>query len=336
MRLTTRRTLAALTALTLTVSLGAVACSGSASKPQASASASPTAQADEPVDCATLTIDEDSDALPSVAGDAGAQPTLTWSGKDAPANLTVKTLSPGDGAQVEATDMVTVGYAGWQWGKDEVFDSSYTRGSDAQFELGGVIAGWRCGLQGHHVGDRLLLSMPSSLAYGDSSTSGAPTGPLVFVVELKDTVSQEAIVSGTKDATPEDTAALTDRGITVTGDLGAPATISVAKDATEPTQVETFVVARGTGEEITKDSTVLVHMAFTSWDGSATQSSWDMNQPQTISMANAAGLEGLVGLPIGSRVVVLLPGQAGDSSSGASAPAIPAQAYVMDIERAAQ
>lgn len=335
MRLTTRRAFAALTALTLTVSLGAVACSGSASKPQATASASPTAPADEPVDCAALTIDEDSDALPTVAGDAGVQPTLTWSGKDAPANLTVKTLSAGDGAQVGAADMVTVGYAGWQWGKDEVFDSSYSRDSDAQFELGGVIAGWRCGLEGRHVGDRLLLSMPSSLAYGDSSTSGAPTGPLVFVVELKDTVSQEAIVSGTKDATAQDTTALTDRGITVTGDLGAPATIAVKDGATEPTEVETFVVARGTGEEITKDSMLLVHMAFTSWDGSVAQSSWDVGQPQTISMANATGLEGLVGLPIGSRVVVLLPSE-GSDASGATAQAIPAQAYVMDIERAVQ
>lgn len=338
MRLTARRTLAAMTALTLTVSLGAVACfgpakSGTGASATASGSASPAPIV--PADCASLTIDSDSEVLPAVDGDAGAEPTLTWTGEDAPTNLTVKTLSAGDGAQVGATDMVTVAYAGWQWGKDETFDSSYSRGSDAQFELDGVITGWRCGLAGAHVGDRLELAIPADQAYGNDASSGAPTGPLVFVVEVKDALSQEEIVSGTKDATPQDPSALSDRGISVSGDLGAPATITVGDGATEPTEVETILVAKGTGEELTQDSTVLVHMAFSSWDGSESQSSWDMNLPQTISLANAPGLEGLVGLPVGSRVVVLLPSQDGPTQDGSSTAPIPAQAYVMDIERLA-
>lgn len=334
MRLTTRRSLAALTALTLTVSLGAVACTGSGSSSKAAPTATASAAADPtvPVDCASLTIDSDSEALPTLSADEGTQPTPTWSGQDAPANLTVKTLQAGDGAEVGQTDMVTVDYAGWQWGKDEVFDSSYQRGSAATFDLSRVIAGWRCGLAGAHVGDRLELAVPAELAYGTDSSTGAPTGPLVFAVEVKDALTQDAIVAGTKDAVPEDPQALTDRGITVSGDLGTPASIAVADGATEPTAVETFVVARGTGQELTEDSTVLVHMAFSSWDGSATQSSWEMGQAQTISLAGATGLEGLIGLPVGSRVVVLLPGEEGQSQDGASAAPIPAQAYVMDIE----
>ena len=47
--------------------------------------------------CSGSRPDPNLKALPEVSGDPGAQPTLSWSGADAPADLTVKTLSAGDG-----------------------------------------------------------------------------------------------------------------------------------------------------------------------------------------------------------------------------------------------
>nr|WP_300337288.1 FKBP-type peptidyl-prolyl cis-trans isomerase [Actinomyces sp.] len=323
-----RRTPLTLSALALTACLTLAGCSGSSSG-QASASASATATAPALQECSSLTIDKDSEALPTVDGEAGSQPTLTWSGKEAPANLTVKTLSQGSGAEVKAGDYVTVSYAGWQWGSDKVFDSSYQRGAVATFGLDQVITGWRCGLVGLHVGDRVVMSIPAGQAYGDSSSNGV-SGPLVFVVEIAGTSSSDELAAGTAGATMEGEQALTDRGVTVSGDLGGAATISVNDGAAEPTEVETIVVARGSGAQITAESSLLVHMAFTSWDGSSSQSTWEARRPQTVSMANAPGLAGLVGLPVGSRVVVLVPASAG----GNGAASAPAQAYVVDVERA--
>ncbi|WP_172193085.1 FKBP-type peptidyl-prolyl cis-trans isomerase [Actinomyces faecalis] len=325
-----RRAPLALSALVLSAALALTGCSGSGSaKDQATASASAAATAPQAVDCAALTIDGDSDALPTVNGEAGSQPTLAWSGQDAPANLTVRTLDQGSGAEVKAADFVTVSYAGWQWGSDEVFDSSYQRGAQTTFGLNQVITGWRCGLVGQHVGDRVVMSIPADQAYGDDA-SNRVSGPLVFVVEISATGSSDELAAGTAGATMEGEQALADRGLAVSGDLGAAATVSVNDGAAEPTEVETILVARGSGPEITAESSLLVHMAFTSWDGSSSQSTWDAAEPQTVSMANAPGLTGLVGMPVGSRVVVLVPASAGTNGAGP----VPAQAYVVDVEQA--
>ncbi|MDN3650248.1 FKBP-type peptidyl-prolyl cis-trans isomerase [Reinekea marina] len=69
-----------------------------------------------------------------------------------------------------------------------VFDSSVDRGEPIEFNLGGVIKGWTEGVQLMAVGDKYRFTIPSDLAYGDSSPS--PTIPagstLIFEVELLD------------------------------------------------------------------------------------------------------------------------------------------------------
>lgn len=320
-----RRTHLALSALVVSAALALAGCSGDTA--ESKASTTPTAS--PAVDCAALTIDSENAALPAVAGDAGAEPTVTWTGQDAPANLTVQTLTAGTGPEIKQTSTVTVQYAGWQWGTDTVFDSSYQRGTPASFPLDQVIPGWTCGLAGHHVGDRLLMSVPGELAYGDATasagTGGQPTGPLVFIVEVT------ASSNGTADATMEGEQAVADRGISVTGELGAAASIAVNAGAAEPTSTEVIVLARGTGNPVTAADNLQVNMAFTSWDGTITQSSWDAGTPQYLPVAQAPNLQGLVGIPVGSRVVVLM--AAGTSGEGTP---MKAYAYVVDIESAVQ
>jgi len=175
--------------------------------------------------CSGSRPDPNLKALPEVSGDPGAQPTLSWSGADAPADLTAKTLSAGDGDEVVEGDLIAVSYAGWKWGSDEVFDSSYSRGVPALFPLteSGLIEGWRRGLPGHRVGDRLEMAIPADQAYGDDESQGKPSGPLVFVVEIRYAGTAEDIATGTADAVVEGEQAAADRGVSVTGDLGAEA-----------------------------------------------------------------------------------------------------------------
>lgn len=314
-----------LSALALSSSLVLAACGSSsgestATASDASAATSGAATVATDVVCSDLTIDDSSAALPSLAGEEGTTPMPTWTGEAAPANLTAATLKEGNGPTVAESDFITVSYAGWKWDDTTVFDSSYDRAEPTTFSLQGVITGWRCGLAGHKVGETVLLSVPGQYAYGDvDSGTGTPTGPLVFVVEIQ-------AVGGTADATLEGEQALTDRGITVTGDLGAAASISVGPDAVEPAQTEVIVLARGTGAAITAEDTIGMHMAFTSWDGAINQSSWEQATPQYVTMSQAPGLTGLVGVPAGSRVVVLMP--AGADAAGES---LPAMAYVLDI-----
>lgn len=319
-----RRTPPVLSVLVLSAALVLSGCSDSSSDSSPDAPATVMPQSGVEVDCAALTIDADSESLPTVTGDAGALPTVEWSGKDTPANLTVKTLEEGEGAAVGQGDVVVAHYAGWEWGSSQPFDSSYSRGESIPFGLGSVIAGWTCGLVGHKVGERVLMSIPPELGYGQNTGSPGPQGTLVFVVEIIDDVSSQdldSVIKGASWSGAEQT--LTDRGVVLTGELGQEPTITVTSGAPEPTQVEIIEVARGTGEPIAADSQVVANLAVTTWDNSATHSTWQSNFLEVIPMASSPALSDLVGVPVGSRVVILLPG---NPTAGTKS-----EAYVLDV-----
>ena len=174
------------------------------------------------------------------------------------------------------------------------------------------------------------MAVPADQAYGDNPGEGNPSGPLVFVVEIRYAGTLEEIAAGTADAALEGEQAVADRGVSVTGELGSEPSVTVSAGSAEPTETEVIVLAKGAGEPITEDSTLLVNVAFSSWDGSVTDSSWTRRRPQLIPMASATNLAGLVDVPVGSRVIVLVPGVVGNQNGQQ----LPAYVHVMDIEAA--
>ena len=339
-----RRTPLSLTALAAVACLALAGCSGSSSSSasKAAASETPVPAATAPVDCSTLTIDSDSESLPTIGGDAGTQPTVSWKkGAQAPKNLTVKTLTQGTGAEIDAGGVVKANYTGWQWDGTDPFDTSFKSGAPVTFPLGNVIQGWKCGLAGHHVGDRVVMSIPPELAYGnkaaqDAQAGGAqqqgqqnPAGTLVFVVEIVDGVSGK-ISGGSASATMEGEEAVSQRGITISGELGQPAKLSIGADAAQPAKSEVIVLARGSGPAIKESSTAVMNIAGNYWDGSQPSNTWEQHAAESINMAQAQqSVPGLIGVPEGSRIVVLMPPvQATGQQQG-----IPASAYVMDVEK---
>lgn len=114
------------------------------------------------------TVPEDVAAAP-----ASAQRTIT--------GLASRVLRPGTGAEHPGpTQRVEVHYTGWTT-DGEMFDSSVTRGSPAQFPLDRVIPGWTEGVQLMVVGEKRRFWIPANLAYEGRP---GPQGTLVFDVEL--------------------------------------------------------------------------------------------------------------------------------------------------------
>lgn len=93
----------------------------------------------------------------------------------------------GTGAEAKSGDTVEVNYVGTLTDGTK-FDSSYDRNQTFKFTLGAgeVIEGWDKGFAGMKVGGKRKLTIPSSMAYGDSGIPGAIPGgaTLVFEVEL--------------------------------------------------------------------------------------------------------------------------------------------------------
>ncbi|MFJ4275830.1 FKBP-type peptidyl-prolyl cis-trans isomerase [Streptomyces coelicoflavus] len=111
----------------------------------------------------------------------------------APAELTVRDLVVGDGAEVKPGTVVRVHYVGVTFETGREFDSSWDRDQPFKFALGSgrVIKGWDRGLRGMRVGGRREIVVPPRLGYGNQSPSPLiPAGStLVFVVDLLDSYS---------------------------------------------------------------------------------------------------------------------------------------------------
>lgn len=100
--------------------------------------------------------------------------------------LVYRVVKEGTGPSPTATDVVKVHYRGTLTNGTE-FDSSYKRGSPAEFPLNRVIKCWTEGVQKMKVGGKAQLTCPPAIAYGERGTPGGPIPPnatLNFEVEL--------------------------------------------------------------------------------------------------------------------------------------------------------
>ena len=102
--------------------------------------------------------------------------------------LQYEVITETNGRKPLATDVVRVHYEG-RLINGSVFDSSYDRGSPAEFPLDGVIPGWTEGVQLMGVGSKYRLYIPSELGYGEYGGGAIPpNSALIFDVELLDIV----------------------------------------------------------------------------------------------------------------------------------------------------
>jgi len=92
-----------------------------------------------------------------------------------------------NGDKPKGANTVVANYKGWlDDGKQ--FDSSYERGKPLEFKLGGVIKGWKEGLQLVGKGGMIELEIPPNLGYGPDGFPPVipPNARLHFLVELID------------------------------------------------------------------------------------------------------------------------------------------------------
>lgn len=254
------------------------------------------------------------ESLPTVTTVPGGVPTLGFPPGDPPQTLQRVVLREGSGPVVGDGYWVVSRYLGQVW-KGAVFDNTFPTAT-AVFRLGEVIPGWTVGLAGVPVGSQVMLTVPPADGYGQRGNASAGIGAqdtIVFVIDVIDAIGPDR--GGQADAAPQPVPP----GLpTVTGPLGAAPTITIG-GAPEPTEVTTVLLARGDGDParpaMPTGTQVLMQYAAVSWAGIELDSTWPDSTTRTgadigvqqVPLLNEGPFAGLVGLPIGSRVLVLQP-----------------------------
>ena len=257
-----------------------------------------------------------SGSLPTVSGSYGTKPKITFSGKPS-STLQKKVLKEGSGAKVSSGDLLVADYLGQIW-KGKVFDNSYDRKQPAAFPIGvgKVIPGWDEALVGVKAGSRVLLVIPPDKGYGSQGNTNAGikgTDTLVFVVDVINAYGKNA-GSGAKATAQKVPAGLPK----VTGDVGSQPTVTIPKGLAPPTKPTTTVLAKGTGDPVKAGLLVVQYLAV-DWTGKVQQSTWQQGQPTALPVGGSGGspspLDSLIGVPLGSRVLIDIPAQDAKNAS---------------------
>ncbi len=264
--------------------------------------------------------------LPTATGKVGDKPTLTFPKTPPPPSLQRQILVEGTGPVTVKGDYLVTNYLGQVWGGAKAFDNSYDRKATSTFQIGEgkVVPGWDTALVGVKVGSRVLLSLPPADGYGSTGSASAGikgTDTIVFVVDIVSKISPDATgqTDAVKQPAPKNAAV-------VTGELGKEPTITLPKGLAEPKTSQVYVLAKGTGAKV-KAGSVLAQLVVTDWTKSQTQSTWpkagaaatssSTTGLQQITVDATGALKGLIGVPLGSRVLVEIPAST-DSTTGQS------------------
>lgn len=244
--------------------------------------------------------------MPTVASPHfGTVPEINFPAAPPPEVPVMKVLDDGNGKgeEVKDGDLVVVDYYGKVWGGALMPDSTITdaAGPRAISLANPPIEGWK-ELRGVKVGQRVMLILPPSKAYGEmgASSIGVKKGDtLAYVVDVRLAVPADAAskfqVTPTNNPLPD--------GISIDADGQGAYTINAVAAGSYPSRQSTTVYATGDGSAVKAGQGVIVKRVSADWNKQTTAADWNAGELISVS---ADSLE-LADLPLGSLVLVVTP-----------------------------
>jgi len=309
---------------------GAVLVAGCSSKSKSS-SASPSGP---------VPIASNATASATVSGAFGTAPTVTLLSSKPPTITEVSVVSKGTGAVVKVGELAVVDDYGRTWRSAATFQDTF---GDAEppdtlpVGTGNIpLEGLDRALVGVPIGSRVLVVLPPSAGFGNVA-SNLPTGvtktdTAVLVFDVR------AAYAG--NAGPTGTAVASGGGAlpTVSGGLTSKPVIAIPK-TTPPTALSTTTLIQGSGAVTASGDELVVQYVGQIWaSGKEFDSSWSRSLPAgfTVGVGELipAWDKALVGVKVGSRVLLVVPPADGYGSAGQSAAGISGTdtlVFVVDI-----
>jgi peptidylprolyl isomerase len=268
-----------------------------------------------------------SNASVKVSGTFDKTPSVTIPKATASTNLVVATPIKGTGAALASGSTALANIAVYKWsGKTHsLVDSTFGAGPQmipAQMGLPGLTTA----LKDAKIGSRIVAVLPPKYGYGTSGQSQLQiTGKdtLVWVIDLLQQYTSTQAATGSQVSNGGG-------GLpTVAATAGQAPVVTVPK-ATAPTKLSVTTLIKGTGPALVKGDTAVTQYVGVNWrTGKAFGSSWPTAQGaggllsfQVGGTQVLTGLSnGLVGVPVGSRVMLVIPPALGYGPAGGQASA---------------
>jgi peptidylprolyl isomerase len=264
---------------------------------------------------------------PTVTGAFGSTPVITLGKAKAPAKTVVRVVSRGTGRALKAGDLALVDDFGRTWKSATGFQNTYgaTTPPDT-LPVGGQLGlpGLDNALVGVPLGSRVLVVLPPS--DGFANVTSLPTGvsktdTAILVFDVRDGFAGNAGPSGTPVTSTDTTLPV------VSGPTTGKPVITIPKTA-PPTALKVATLIQGTGPATAKGDEIVVQYVGQVWStGKEFDSSWSRSSPAGFTIGAGqlipAWDQGLVGVKVGSRVLIVAPpasgyGAAGQSNAGIS------------------
>jgi peptidylprolyl isomerase len=270
----------------------------------------------------------DPNAAVSVSGSFGKAPAVKIPAEKAGAKLDITTPIKGTGQVLASGDDVLANLAIYVWsGKThKLLDSTFTsipQVLPAQVGLTGLATA----VKGKKIGSRVVAVVPPKYGYGTQGNSQlgvTGTDTTVWVIDLIKPFSPTASATG-KNVSTGGGALPTVKA----GAAGAAPTVTIPK-GTPPTKLITKTLIKGSGPKLTSGQTVVAQYVALNWrTRKVFNTTWPSSQSAGAPFSFTLGgqgvipgfIKGLTGVPVGSRVMLIIPpadgyGKTGQSSAG--------------------
>jgi len=255
----------------------------------------------------------------TATGGFGHVPTVKIPAKAAGGNLYIKTEVQGTGTPLISTDAFLGNYVVYIWSGSthKLALSTYT--ATPQVLSGHLLPGLQTALDGKKMGSRVLAVLPPKYGYGaagNSQVGVTGTDTLVFVVDMIRAYTGTSSASGTRVS--EGGAGLP----TVTANANSAPTVKIPSSA-PPSNLVVKTLIKGSGPPVAKGQEVVTQYVGVNWrTKSIFDSSWTRGAPFGFQIgASPAQIivgwdKGLIGVPVGSRVLLVIPPKDGYGSTG--------------------